>query len=86
MSQQVSPPGESKQLGAGSIASIGGAVLLLIVILQNRESVTFNFLFWDFTWPLWLYTVVVAVFGAFVWVGVGVIRRRRRRQERRDDR
>ncbi len=70
-------------LGAGAIATITGVGVLLVVILQNREEVTFNFLFWDFTWPLWLYTVVVALFGALVWFGLGVMRRRRRRKARR---
>jgi uncharacterized integral membrane protein len=70
-------------LGAGAIATITGVGVLLVVILQNREEVTFNFLLWDFTWPLWLYTVVVALFGALVWFGLGVMRRRRRRKARR---
>jgi uncharacterized integral membrane protein len=70
-------------LGAGAVATITGVGVLLVVILQNREEVTFNFLFWDFTWPLWLYTVVVALFGALVWFGLGVMRRRRRRKARR---
>jgi uncharacterized integral membrane protein len=70
-------------LGAGAIATITGVGVLLVVILQNREDVTFNFLLWDFTWPLWLYTVVVALFGALVWFGLGVMRRRRRRKARR---
>jgi len=38
----------------------------------------------DFTWPLWLYTIVVALFGALVWFGLGVMRRHQRRKERRD--
>ena len=70
-------------LGAGAVATITGVGVLLVVILQNREEVTFNFLLWDFTWPLWLYTVVVALFGALVWFGLGVMRRRRRRKARR---
>jgi len=45
--------------------------------------VTLEFLFWDFTWPVWFYTVVVAAFGAMVWFGLGVMRRRRRRKARR---
>jgi uncharacterized integral membrane protein len=57
--------------------------VLLLFIVQNRQSVTLEFLFWDFTWPVWFYTVVVAVFGAMVWFGLGVMRRRRRRQARR---
>jgi uncharacterized integral membrane protein len=70
-------------IGAGAIATISGLGVLLVFILQNRQSVTLEFLFWDFTWPVWLYTVVVAVFGAMVWFGLGVMRRRRRRKARR---
>jgi uncharacterized integral membrane protein len=45
-----------------------------------------DFLFWSFIWPLWLYTIVIALFGALVWFGLGVIRRHRRRKERRENR
>ncbi len=70
-------------IGAGAIATIGGLGVLAIFILQNRQSVTLEFLFWDFTWPVWLYTIVVALVGALVWFGLGVMRRRRRRKARR---
>lgn len=73
-------------MGAGAIATISGLGVLLIVVLQNRQSVTLNFLVWDFTWPVWLYTIVVALFGALVWFGLGVMRRHRRRKARRADR
>jgi uncharacterized integral membrane protein len=70
-------------IGAGTIATMTGVGVLLVFILQNRQSVTLQFLVWDFTWPVWLYTIVVAVFGAVVWFGLGVMRRRRRRKARR---
>ena len=73
-------------LGAGAIATIGGLGVLLVFILQNTQPVTLQFLFWDFTWPVWLYTIVVALVGAIVWFGLGVMRRRRRRKARRDAR
>ena len=76
----------SKKLGAGAIASLTGVGALLIFIVQNTEDVRFDFLFLSFTWPLWLYTIVTALFGALVWFGLGVMRRHRRRQERRDNR
>ena len=84
MSEQGAAPTEGRRIGVGVIASLGGVAVLAIVILQNREDVTFQFLFWTFTWPLWLYTVLVAVFGALVWLGLGVMRRHRRRKARRD--
>ena len=58
--------------------------MLVIFVVQNTQDVRFNFLFLDFTWPLWLYTIVVALFGAVVWFGLGVLRRHRRRTARRD--
>jgi uncharacterized integral membrane protein len=77
---------EGRTLGGGAIASIVGVGVLLIFIVQNTEDVRFDFLFFHFTWPLWLCTIVTAVFGALAWFGFGVIRRHRRRQERRADR
>jgi uncharacterized integral membrane protein len=77
---------EGRKLGAGAIASLGGLGVLLVFILQNTEDVRFKFLFVEFVWPLWLYTIVVALVGALVWFGFGVVRRHQRRKERRDDR
>jgi uncharacterized integral membrane protein len=81
---QDAPAG--RQLGAGAIASLTGVGVLLIFIVQNRDDVRFDFLWLTFTWPLWLYTIVTAVFGALVWLGLGVLRRHRRRKERREAR
>ena len=78
--------GQGLQLGGGVIASLAGVGLLLIFMIQNTEDVTLNFLVWSFTWPLWLFSVLMALFGALVWFGLGVIRRHRRRKARRDDR
>ena len=73
-------------LSGGAIASLSGLAVLVIFIVQNTEDVRFHFLMLDFTWPLWLYTIVVALVGALVWFGLGVIRRHNRRKERRADR
>ena len=86
MSQQGEPAQESRRLGGGAIASLSGLAVLVIFVIQNTEDVRFHFLFLDFTWPLWFYTIVVAVFGAVVWFGLGVMRRHRRRKERRAER
>jgi uncharacterized integral membrane protein len=75
----------SKHRG-GAIASLVGLGVLAIFIVQNTNDVKFDFLFVSFTWPLWLYTIVVALCGALVWFGLGVMRRHRRRVERRADR
>ncbi|MGY1709682.1 hypothetical protein ACI8AC_09260 [Geodermatophilus sp. SYSU D00758] len=74
------------RISGGVVAGSVGAAALLAFVLQNREDVTTTWLFWSFTWPLWLYTVVVAVLGSLVWIGAGVLRRRRRRVARRDAR
>lgn len=86
MSDQTTTTGEGRKLGGGAIATLTGLGVLLVFIIQNTEQVQFHFLFLTFTWPLWLYTVLAAAFGALVWFGLGVMRRHRRRTARRDDR
>src|SRR5262249_2469265 len=86
MPQQPTDSVERRRLGGGAIAAIVGGAVLVIFIIQNREDVAFDFLWINFTWPLWLYTIIVAVFGALLWLGLGVLRRHRRREERREDR
>ena len=54
---------EGSKLGGGAIATLVGLAVLVIFVVQNTEDVKFKFLFLDFTWPLWLYTIVVAVIG-----------------------
>jgi uncharacterized integral membrane protein len=83
MTQQGEAQQARRRLGGGAIASLSGLAVLLIFIIQNREDVKFQFLFLNFIWPLWLYTIVMALFGALVWFGLGVMRRHRRRKERR---
>jgi uncharacterized integral membrane protein len=74
------------RLSGGVIATLAGGGLLVVFMAQNTENVTLRFLFWSFTWPLWLFTLVVAVLGAVLWIGLGVLRRHRRRVARRDAR
>jgi uncharacterized integral membrane protein len=78
--------GNRKRLGGGAIASLSGAAVLVIFIAQNTEQITLHFLVFNFTWPLWLLTIVTAMFGALLWFGLGVMRRHRRRRERRMER
>src|SRR5262245_54208273 len=84
MSQQGEVTQEGRRLSGGAIASLFGLAVLLIFIIQNKQDVRFHFLWFNFTWPLWLYTIVIALFGALAWFGLGVIRRHRRRKERRE--
>lgn len=75
-----------RRLGAGAITGLTGVGLLLAFMIQNTQDVRIDFLFWSFHWPLWLYTFVIALIGAFMWVGLGVLRRHRRRKARREGR
>ena len=78
--------GRRLRLGGGAIASLTGIGLLTVFMIQITEDVTLDFLFWSFTWPIWLFTLVTALVGAVVWIGLGVLRRHRRRKARREDR
>jgi len=75
---------DMRKLSGGAIASLIGVGVLLIFIIQNTMEVKFRFLFFTFKWPLWLYTILTALFGALLWFGLGVMRRHRRRVERRE--
>jgi uncharacterized integral membrane protein len=77
---------EGARISGGAIASIGGLAALIIFMAQNTNDVQVDFLFWHFTWPLWLTILVSAAVGAVVWFGLGVLRRHRRRVARREDR
>ena len=77
---------QGRRLGGGAIASLTGVGVLLIFMVQNTQDVTVHFLFWKFTWPVWLLILMSAVFGALVWLGLGMMRRHRRRKARREDR
>jgi uncharacterized integral membrane protein len=74
------------RLSGGGIAALTGVALLVIFMIQNTERITLTFLFWSFTWPLWLFALVMALVGALVWFGLGVMRRHRRRKARREAR
>jgi uncharacterized integral membrane protein len=77
---------QRRRLSGGAIASVSGVGVLLIFMIQNTEDATVDFLFWNFTWPLWLLILVAALIGALVWFGLGVLRRHRRRTSRREAR
>jgi uncharacterized integral membrane protein len=77
---------EGARLGGGAIATLVGLAVLVVFMIQNTQDVTVEFLFWDFTWSVWLLVLVSALIGALVWFGLGVLRRHRRRKDRREDR
>jgi uncharacterized integral membrane protein len=82
----ASDSGDGRRLGGGAIATLVGVGLLIVFMVQNTQDVALDFLFWTFTWPLWLLTIVSALLGALVWFGLGVLRRHRRRKDRREER
>ena len=82
--QQTEQAGQ--RVSGGMIVSAVGLAVLVTFAVQNRVHIKIRFLFWSFIWPLWVYTIVTAVFGALVWFGWGVVRRHRRRKERRENR
>ena len=77
---------ERRRISAGAVISLIALAVLLIFIFQNTSHVRVHFLWVYFSWALWLYTIVMAVVGALLWFGLGVMRRHRRRVERRAER
>ena len=85
MAERVETQSQERQrLSGGAITSLIAAAVLLIFIFQNTNNINVRFLWVHFSWPLWLYTIVMAVVGAAIWFGLGVMRRHRRRVERRE--
>ncbi len=84
--ENVNTTTSDRKLGGGAIASLSGLAVLVIFMIQNTDDVKVDFLFWHFRPPVWLLTLVAALVGAFVWFGLGVLRRHRRRKERREER
>lgn len=54
------------------------ALAALLFVLQNTNSSTFNFLWFEFEWPLWVMLVVFAAVGAVVFWFLARRRRKRR--------
>ncbi len=84
--EQANTASDTSKMGAGAIASLIGIGALVVFMAQNRTSTPIKFLFWSFSWPVWLLILVSALLGALVWIGAGIMRRHRRRKERREDR
>ena len=66
------------RIGGGVIASLVGIGALVIFMIQNTEEIRVHFLFWHFSWAVWLIVLVAALLGALGWFGGGVVRRYRR--------
>lgn len=74
--------------GTGFYVSLGVAVLsvivLLVMALQNTESVSFEFLAWDIELPLFGLIIITALLAVVIDELVGLVWRRRRRQRMTD--
>ncbi len=87
MTQGSPQSGGSSSGGRGWLISGGVlAALLIIFILQNTADVTFKFLFWTFSAPLWLMLVITAVVAFVIGQFALMWRRHQRRKARRDAR
>ena len=72
--------------GGGTGFLVVGGVLaagLLAFILQNTETVSFDWLFWSFEAPLWLVLLITAVLAFVIGQFALMWRRHRRRKARR---
>ncbi len=81
--------GSSQGSSSGNGFLIGGGILLLLLLLfifQNTAETTFKFLFWSFTFPLWLGLLITALVAFVVGQLALMWRRHKRRQARRDAR
>ena len=84
--QPPQQPREKSPFSGGAIAALGGAAVLLVFMLQNRQDTPVHFLFWKVDLPVWFIIFASALLGAIVWLGFGVVRRHRRRKARRQAR
>ena len=78
--EQPTPTDQVSRFGPLAIVTIIG----LLFVLQNTRSATFNFLWFEFRWPLWIMLVVFMCIGAAISYGIG--RRRRWRSAQADER
>jgi uncharacterized integral membrane protein len=73
----------------GTAWGVAGGVLaaaLIAFIVQNTEDVSFDWLFWTFSAPLWLMLLVTSVVAFVIGQFALMWRRHRRRKARRDAR
>ena len=74
-----------RAFNAGAAIGLALATATFIFLVQNRRSTRFDWLWFDFTLPLWVALVGALVVGAlFVVAGLAVHRRRVRRIARRE--
>jgi uncharacterized integral membrane protein len=80
---------DPKGSSGGNGFLIGGGILLVLLLLfifQNTAETKFKFLFFSFTFPLWLGLLITALVAFVVGQLALMWRRHKRRQARRDAR
>ena len=81
----MSPEDTGRKFNLRIVIVIVILVLAVIVIAQNTEDATFNFLSWDISMPLWLVLSIMFVLGMLLGGAVrGGIRRLRGLDPKRD--
>ena len=78
-----------KRSGRGTIWAVLSGIMgigLLAFIVQNTDDVTFDWLFWTFSAPLWLMLLITALVAFVIGQFALMWRRHKRRQARRDAR
>lgn len=82
---QAPGPGRSASPTRFVMPAIAGviAVAVLAFIIQNRGPVRLTWLFWSFSWPLWLLLVVTIGLSLVAGQLMLMLRRHRRRVARR---
>ena len=71
-------PGVVKLVFAGVLA-----VLFIGFILQNREEVTVEFLWWTWEIPMSLLLIATSIIAVVIWEAAGYLQRRRKMKQMR---
>jgi uncharacterized integral membrane protein len=77
---QPSTTDQVRRFGPAALISLAA----LLFVVQNTESVTFTYLWFEFRWPLWILLIVFMAVGGVIAYGIG--RRIRSRKARAADR
>ncbi len=82
---QAPGPGRSASPTRFVMPAIAGAIAVAVLafIVQNRGPVKLAWLFWSFSWPLWLLLVVTIGLSLLAGQLMLMLRRHRRRVARR---
>lgn len=73
---QVDEPGVVDRIKLG--LAVAGAILLVILLIQNLDTATIKFLFWSWDMPLIFALFASALLGAITWGIAGFFRGRAR--------